>query len=78
MYVLKSAAAATDTIGPQHVTATGPVVDKARPADGEKMVAPSTTVEISFTETVQAGTGSISFMKVLTYGSGLFKAKRTN
>merc|ERR1740130_1246320 len=30
------------------------------------MVPPSTTVEISFTENVQAGTGSISFMKVTT------------
>ena len=60
-YILQQVAAATDSTGPAHsTTGTPPALTAAYPANGQKMVPPSTTVTIQFNENVQAGSGNIN------------------
>jgi hypothetical protein len=68
VYTLKVGAAlgsstATDSTGPLHATASGPPVTVAGtfPTSGAEMMPPSTAIVITFDETVQAGTGAVSF-----------------
>jgi hypothetical protein len=60
-YILQQVAAATDSTGPAHsTTGTPPALTAAYPANGQKMVPPSTTVTIQFNENVQAGSGNVN------------------
>ena len=60
-YILQQVATATDSTGPAHsTTGTPPALTATYPANGAKMVPPSTTVTIQFNENVQAGSGNIN------------------
>merc|ERR1719272_198621 len=62
VYTLKIASTATDSTGPLHLTTGTPAtLTSTFPTTGTAMMPPSTAIIISFDETVQAGTGSVSF-----------------
>jgi hypothetical protein len=64
IYTLKigSTSSSTDSTGPLHkTTGTPATVTGLFPTSGSMMMPPSTAIVVSFDETVQAGTGSVSF-----------------